>query len=110
MPAVGFLGASYAQCRKVRRTFERPLAAPTWRRNSGSGPAEARAFDTWKSFVRSLDRVGPSRDREYRPQRAGAGASSNDGSGLTPRPARSDGLGNVSGGPDASFYIQLGVI
>ena len=30
--------------------------------------------------------------------------------GLTPRTARSDGLDNVDGGPDAAFYIQLGVI
>jgi hypothetical protein len=27
-----------------------------------------------------------------------------------PLPARSDGLDNVDGGPDAAFYIQLGVI
>src|SRR5215475_8151320 len=30
------------------------------------------------------------------------------GSNLTP--ARSDGLDNVDGGPDAAFYIQMGVI
>jgi hypothetical protein len=52
----------------------------------------------------------PSRGPNYRPQRAGAGASSNDGCGLTPLPARSDGLDNVDGGPDAAFYIQLRVI
>jgi len=46
----------------------------------------------------------------YQPSRAGAGSSSNDGCGLTPLPARSDGLDNVDGGPDAAFYIQLGVI
>src|SRR6187399_1481562 len=104
------MGVSDAQCRKVHKTFERPLAAPTWRRNSGSGPAEARAFDTLKSLSGAWIAPVPSRDREYRPQRAGAGASSNDGSGLTPRPARSDGLDNVDGGPGAAFYIQLGVI
>jgi hypothetical protein len=27
-----------------------------------------------------------------------------------PLPARSDGLDNVDGGPDAAFYIQMGVI
>ena len=52
----------------------------------------------------------PKQGPRYRPQRAGAGASSNDGRGLTPRPARSDSLDNVDGGPDAAFYIQLGVI
>jgi len=105
------MGASHAQCRKVRKTFERPLAAPAWHRNGGSGPAEARAFDTWKSLSGAwIAPVPKQADRGYRPQRAGAGASSNDGCGLTPRPARSDGLDNVDGGPDAAFYIQLGVI
>ena len=28
----------------------------------------------------------------------------------TSLPARSDGLDNVDGGPDAAFYIQMGVI
>jgi hypothetical protein len=46
----------------------------------------------------------------YRPSRTGAGSSSNDGCGLNPLPARSDGLDDVDGGPDAAFYIQLGVI
>jgi hypothetical protein len=27
-----------------------------------------------------------------------------------PLPARSDGLDNVDGGPDAAFYIQIGII
>jgi hypothetical protein len=27
-----------------------------------------------------------------------------------PRPARSDGLDNVDGGPDAAFYIQVRVV
>src|SRR6266702_2033930 len=81
------------------------------RRNSGSGPAEARTFDTWKSLSGAwIAPVPKRRDRRYRPQRAGAGASSNDDRGLTPRTARSDGLDNVDGGPDAAFYIQLGVI
>jgi hypothetical protein len=39
-----------------------------------------------------------------------SGLSSNDGGGLDPLPARSDGLDNVDGGPDAAFYIQMGVI
>ena len=29
---------------------------------------------------------------------------------LNPLPARSNGLDNVDGGPDAAFYIQMGVI
>ena len=36
--------------------------------------------------------------------------SSNDGRGSNLTPARSDGLDNVDGGPDAAFYIQMGVI
>src|SRR5882757_8302316 len=39
-----------------------------------------------------------------------SGLSSNDGRGSNPLPARSDGLDNVDGGPDAVFYIQMGVI
>jgi hypothetical protein len=39
-----------------------------------------------------------------------SGLSSNDGRGSNPLPARSDGLDNVDGGPDAAFYIQIGVI
>ena len=39
-----------------------------------------------------------------------SGLSSNDGRGLDPLPARSDGLDNVDGGPDAAFYIQIGII
>jgi hypothetical protein len=40
----------------------------------------------------------------------GSGRSSNDGSESIPLPARSDGLDNVDGGPDAAFYIQIGII
>ena len=29
---------------------------------------------------------------------------------LDPLPARSDGLDNVDGGPDAALYIQIGII
>src|SRR6476469_4583858 len=42
--------------------------------------------------------------------KAWSGLSSNDGTGSNPLPARSDGLDNVDGGPDAAFYIQMGVI
>ena len=39
-----------------------------------------------------------------------SGHSSNDGRVSNPKPARSDGLDNVDGGPDAALYIQLRVI
>ena len=39
-----------------------------------------------------------------------SGLSSNDGGGSNLTPARSNGLDNVDGGPDAAFYIQMGVI
>jgi len=39
-----------------------------------------------------------------------SGLSSNDGRASNPQPARSDGLDNVDGGPDAAFYIQLRVV
>ena len=39
-----------------------------------------------------------------------AGFSSNDGRGSNLLPARSDGLDNVDGSPDAAFYIQMGGI
>jgi hypothetical protein len=42
--------------------------------------------------------------------RTWSGLSSNDGSGSNRLPARSDGLDNFDGGPDAAFYIQLRVI
>src|ERR1700742_4423436 len=39
-----------------------------------------------------------------------SGLSSNDGRGSNPLPARSDGLDNVDGGPDAAFYIRMRVV
>src|SRR4051794_8660704 len=42
--------------------------------------------------------------------KTGSGLSSNDGRASNPKPARSDGLDNVDGGPDAAFYIQMRVI
>jgi len=50
------------------------------------------------------------RDFELVDLEAGSGLSSNDGRGSDLLPARSDGLDNVDGGPDAAFYIQMGVI
>jgi hypothetical protein len=46
----------------------------------------------------------------YRRFEGGSGHSSNNGSYSTSLPARSNGLDNVDGGPDARFYIQVGVI
>jgi len=59
--------------------------------------------------------IGPENGIERSTFKAGSGRSSNDGSGLVrmlsnPLPARSDGLDNVDGGPDAAFYIQMGII
>jgi len=42
--------------------------------------------------------------------RAGAGSTSSIGRGSNPLPARSNGLDNVDGGPDAAFYIQIGIV
>jgi len=59
------------------------------------------------SFVRSLNEaisLGISTFKTW------SGLSSNDGSGSNRLPARSDGLDNFDGGPDAAFYIQLRVI
>ena len=50
------------------------------------------------------------RDFELVDLEAGSGLSSNDGRGSDLLPARSDGLDNVDGGPDAAFYIQIGII
>jgi hypothetical protein len=40
----------------------------------------------------------------------GSRLSSNDGRGSNPLPACSNGLDNVDGGPDAAFYIQIGIV
>src|ERR1700744_2590810 len=56
----------------------------------------------------TFDDPGP--ESQYRLRRTGSGRSSDDGIGSSPMPARSDSLDNVDGGPDAAFYIQMGVI
>ena len=48
------------------------------------------------------------RDTDY--SRAGAGSTSSDAGGSNPLAARSNGLDDVDGGPDAAFYIQIGII
>ena len=82
---------------------KRPLIAPT----CNSGPADACTFNTVISVrvdgleysVRDIDCL-----------RAGAGFTSSDGRRSNRLPARSDGLNNVDGGPDAAFYIEIGII
>jgi hypothetical protein len=70
-----------------------------------SGPAaglHVRYVD--KSVVRSLNEAIGLGISMFKTR---SGLSSNDGGGLNPLPARSDGLDNVDGGPDAAFYIQM---
>jgi hypothetical protein len=67
------------------------------------------------SFVRTLNLSSHKSELEIPTIKTWSGLSSNDGIGLVwkcsnPLPARSDGLDNVDGGPDAGFYIQIGVI
>ena len=75
-------------------------------KNRESGPA-ACLHVRYVGFVRNLNEatgLGISLFKTW------SGLSSNDGGGLDPLPARSDGLDNVDGGPDAAFYIQMRVI
>ena len=48
--------------------------------------------------------------REIDVTKGGSGRSSSDGRGSNPLPARSDGLDNVNGGPDARLYIEIAII
>ena len=82
----------------------RPLIA----RGCKGGPADACTFDTL-IFVR--ERMSSKILFELSAYlRAGAGFSSDDANGSNPLTARSNGLDNVDGGPDAAFYIQIGII
>ena len=76
-----------------------------------SGPADACTFDTLIP-VRSLRLIEPCFESGFERStfEDGSGRSSNDGSESIPLPARSDGLDDVDGGPDAAFYIQIGII
>lgn len=70
--------------------------------------------------ARSIRLMIRSLNRACRLQETWSGRSSNDGNGFclnrlvlkrsNPLPARSDGLDNVDGGPDATFYIQMRII
>ncbi len=92
---------------EVRKTLERPLP----RDNAKSGPANACMSETLMlSGAGRLIEPGNRSGLEVSTSKGGSGLSSNDGGGSTPLPARSDGLDNIDGGPDAAFYIQLGVI
>jgi hypothetical protein len=55
-------------------------------------------------------RFYPEPETSLSTSRTWSGLSSNDGSGSNLLPARSDGLDNIDGGPDAAFYIQMRVI
>jgi hypothetical protein len=104
LPAVGVDLAYRARKRRWSQIPRRPHVADV--RNSG--PAEACTIDTLSS-VRGrkarkilLELIGTQgRERALPPMTTGA---------LDPLPARSNGLDNVDGGPDAAFYIQIGII
>src|ERR1700712_2498267 len=70
-------------------------------KNRESGPA-ACLHVRYVDFIRDLKALSTSR--------TWSGLSSNDGRASNPKPARSDGLDNVDGGPDAAFYIQMRVV
>src|ERR1700736_6349819 len=99
------LGLSGVSCLQGRwsQSPRRPHVADM--RNSG--PAEACTIDTLSSVrgegLENSDRaIGTQgRERAFPPMTAGV---------LDPLPARSDGLDKVDGGPDAAFYIQIGII
>src|SRR3954451_10676743 len=90
---VSVKGASDVECQGSANPDDR-LA-----RNSESGPAAACTFDT--VIFRGQSFRSQDRERASPPMTARAS---------NPKPARSDGLDNVDGGPDAAFYIQMGVI
>lgn len=62
--------------------------------------------DILRKKARDLD----VRDFELFDLETRSGLTSNDGRGSNLLPARSDGLDNVDGSPDAAFYIQMRVI
>ena len=76
-------------------------------RSRKAGRQHACTFDPLNNFVRSLNEAIGLGISQFK---TGSGLSSNDGCGLGPLPARSDGLDNVDGGPDAAFYIQMRII
>ena len=84
------------------------------REGAKAGRQRPCTFDTL-NFVRSFELIDHRKGVRDTHNQDGAGfkdvsGSSNDGRGSNPLPARSDGLDDVDGGPDAGFYIQIGVI
>src|SRR5437868_4832238 len=69
-------------------------------KNSERGPAAC-------LHVRYVDCIRGQSFRSQDRERASPPMTATDSN---PRPARSDGLDNVDGGPDAAFYIQVRVI
>src|SRR5579864_7548616 len=97
-------GVSRAQCRGPHNPRTASL-----REMRKSGPADACTFDTL-NVVRSLQIGLEHNVRGDRPSGQGADCPPVTASGLNPLPARSNSLDNVDGGPDARFYIQIGII
>jgi hypothetical protein len=65
----------------------------------------------WYGFAKTMRVTScPEPEASLSTSRTWSGLSSNDGRGSNLLPARSDGLDNVDGGPDAAFYIQMRVI
>ena len=75
---------------------------------AGSGPAACLHVRYVDDFV--VRNLNEANDLGISMFKTWSGLSSNDGRGSNPLPARSDGLDNVDGGPDAAFYIQIGII
>jgi hypothetical protein len=102
LPAVGVKGVSHVK----GRGSQNPKAAALHHECKG-GPADACTFDTLISvqgmgskILFELSTV-QGRERALPPMTAAT---------LNPLPARSNGLDNVDGGPDAAFYIQIGIV
>jgi hypothetical protein len=67
---------------------------------------------TFDTLIKIRDDGNPELERllDIDLTKGGSGRSSSDGRGSIPLPARSDGLDNVNGGPDARLYIEIGVV
>ena len=102
MPAIAVKGVSRAKGRGSQSP-RRPLIALEMQKRAGRclhvRYVEFVRGEELENSVRAIDCM-----------RAGAGSTSNDANGSNPLTARSNGLDNVDGGPDAAFYIQMGVI
>ena len=93
----GLRGVSRVKCQGSANPNDRSSR----REIARAGRQHACTFDTL---------MYPEPETSLSTSRTWSGLSSNDGRGSNPLPARSDGLDNVDGGPDAAFYIQMRVI